>query len=69
MLTSENSVKLRSKHINTKYFYLREKHNSHNGEVQIVHVPTGEMIADALTKPLQGKEFYRLRDLLLNHQV
>ncbi len=29
------------------------------------HCPATDMIADILTKPLQGYEFERLRDLLL----
>ena len=36
------------------------------GEVKIEYKATGDMIADILTKPLQGSLFCRLRDLLLN---
>jgi hypothetical protein len=32
----------------------------------VIHVPTGEMVADILTKPLQGVAYRRLRSLLLN---
>ena len=36
------------------------------GELSIVYLPTDDMIADILTKPLQGKKFIMLRGLLLN---
>ena len=35
-------------------------------ELKIEYLPTEEMIADVLTKPLQGDLFKRMRDKLLN---
>jgi hypothetical protein len=35
-------------------------------EIKIEYLPTGDMIADMLTKPLQGDLFRRLRKELLN---
>ena len=32
----------------------------------LVLVPTDKMVADIFTKPLENKEFQRLRDMLLN---
>jgi hypothetical protein len=37
-----------------------------SNEISIEYMPTGEMLADILTKPLQGELFRRLRDRLLN---
>jgi hypothetical protein len=54
----------RSKHINVRYFFIKDRIKS--GEVKIVYKPTAEMIADILTKPLQGDLFRKLRDELLN---
>ena len=35
--------------------------------VNVVHTGTSEMIADIMTKPLQGKLFLKLRKMLLGH--
>ena len=58
------STSERSRHINIQYFFVKDRVDS--GEVRIEHKATGDMIADVLTKPLQGSLFARLRDLLLN---
>ena len=34
----------------------------------IVYCPTEQMIADSLTKPLQGKAFAKFRDLLMGEE-
>ena len=34
--------------------------------MEIIYLPTTEMIADILTKPLQGELFKKMRRLLLN---
>jgi hypothetical protein len=57
----------RSRHINIRYFFVKDRVDQ--GEVRIEYKPTGEMIADVLTKPLQGSLFARLPDLLLNNYV
>jgi hypothetical protein len=54
----------RSRHVSVRYFWLKERIDS--GEVDIQYLPTGEMVADLLTKPLQGDKFRELRDKLLN---
>ena len=54
----------RSRHINIRYFFVKDR--VEQGDVKIEYKPTGEMIADVLTKPLQGSLFARLRDKLLN---
>jgi hypothetical protein len=54
----------RTRHINIRYFYLKSKVD--DGEVVLEYMPTDEMIADVLTKPLQGEKFIELRDALLN---
>jgi hypothetical protein len=53
-----------SRHINIRFFWLSERLTK--GELQVVYLPTENMLADILTKPLQGAHFIRLRDFLLN---
>ena len=54
----------RTKHIASKYFFLKDRIAS--GEIIIEYCPTELMIADILTKVLQGQLFLNLRELLLN---
>jgi hypothetical protein len=54
----------RTRHIAIRFFFLADRVNSN--EISIEYMPTGEMLADILTKPLQGELFRRLRDRLLN---
>jgi hypothetical protein len=53
-----------SRHINIRHFFVRDREQM--GEVSIAYKPTGDMVADLLTKPLQGKRFVELRSMLLN---
>jgi hypothetical protein len=57
----------RTRHINIRYFWTKEQVDS--GNLQITYLPTDDMIADILTKPLQGNKFLTLRQLLLNWRV
>ena len=54
----------RTRHINIRYFFIKDRADA--GEIQVTYKPTKEMIADILTKPLQGSLFRHLRALLLN---
>ena len=54
----------RTKHISIRYFFVKDRVEA--GDVNIEYLPTGEMIADVLTKPLQGEPFKQLRKQLLN---
>ena len=56
LLKNKRSSSQRTAHINTKYFFLREKYE--NKEIDIVHMPTDLMTADILTKALQGRVFH-----------
>jgi hypothetical protein len=55
----------RTRHIKIRYFFVKQYLDS--GEMKITYCPTLEMIADILTKPLQGELFVRLRDQLLGY--
>jgi hypothetical protein len=54
----------RTRHIAIRYFFLKDRIDAK--EVCVEYLKTGEMIADILTKPLQGDHFRRLRNKLLN---
>ena len=54
----------RTRHIAIRYFFVSDKIAS--GEIKVEYLNTSDMIADILTKPLQGALFRRLRSLLLN---
>ena len=53
----------RTKHINVRYFFITDRISK--GEVRIGWCPTKDMVADFLTKPLQGALFKRFRDLIM----
>ena len=44
----------------------RRREGSSADHLKIIHTPTGEMIADMLTKPIQGIQFIKLRRLLMS---
>ena len=54
MAYSSTSVK-RTKHINLKYFYIREC--LENDEFKLLYVPTDENLADGFTKGLRRIKF------------
>ncbi len=50
----------RTKHIDIKHHYIREKVSDKT--IELAFLPTTEMVADLLTKPLHKPQFQRLRD-------
>jgi hypothetical protein len=64
MLERGRSTHKTTRHINIRYFYLKSR--VEEGEVVLEYMPTTDMLADLLTKPIQGEQFVRLRDSLLN---
>jgi hypothetical protein len=53
----------RTRHIEIRYFYVANQ--VAKGDLRVVWCPTDEMIADFLTKPLPGKAFVKIWDLLM----
>lgn len=53
----------RTKHINIRYFFITDR--VANKEVSVVWCPTGDMIGDYATKPLQGALFRKFRDQIM----
>jgi hypothetical protein len=54
----------RTRHINIRYFFVADRIEA--GEMSVQYCPTGEMVADFFTKPLQGIQFKKFRDLIMN---
>ena len=54
----------RSRHIDIRYFWVHERLKS--GTVSLTHLPTEDMVANILTKPVQGAQFIKERRLLTN---
>jgi len=64
LIKNGKSTSERTRHIAVRFFFVADKVK--NGEIEIEYLRTGEMLADILTKPLQGGLYEKLRDQLLN---
>ena len=53
----------RTRHINIRYFFITDRVNMK--EISIEWCPTKNMMANYMTKPLQGSHFKRLRDIIM----
>jgi hypothetical protein len=53
----------RTKHINIRYFFITNRVDK--GDLSLVWCPTGDMIGDFMTKPLQGALFRKFRDQIM----
>jgi hypothetical protein len=54
----------RTLHINIRYFFVTDRIQSK--ELSVEYCPTGDMLADMFTKPLQGSAFRKFRAAVLN---
>jgi hypothetical protein len=62
MLLEKNgkqSSSKRTKHIRVRYFFIKDR--IRNGDISVKHCPTGDMVGDHFTKPLQGAQFRKFR--------
>ena len=55
----------RSRHINIRHFWITDRIRHDN--ISLYHCPTEAMLADFLTKPLQGALFRKFRDVILGY--
>ena len=53
----------RTKHLNVRYFFVTDRIAKR--DVSVEWCPTGDMTGDFWTKPLQGAQFRRFRDLIM----
>lgn len=54
----------RTRNINIRYYFITD--HVKPGEVEVNHCPADQMVADFLTKPLQGATSRKFRDAILN---
>ena len=54
----------RVKHIERRHFYIRECVEDH--KLSVPYVNTLDNLADFFTKPLEGKQFFHMRDIIMN---
>jgi hypothetical protein len=59
-----SSCSKRTKYINIRYFFVTDRVRTKE-EVSVQWCPTGKMIGDFMTKPLQGAAFKKFRNLLM----
>ena len=67
MLLEKNGQMLssrRTKHINVRYYFITDR--IEKGDLKIEYCPTDDMVADYMTKPLQGDKFRKFRKEILN---
>jgi hypothetical protein len=67
LIDKGRSTSSRTKHISIRYFFITDRVKA--GEVTLRYKPTEHMVADLLTKPVQGELFRYLRSVLLNLSV
>jgi hypothetical protein len=63
LLNGKASCTSNSKHVAIKYFWCTDRIK--NGNISVRHCPTEKMIADYMSKPLQGKLFITFRDVIM----
>ena len=63
MMSNGGATAKLTRHINIRYFWMKD--NVERGEVCIKYMPTDDMLADVLTKPLQGEKFRNFVSRLL----
>jgi hypothetical protein len=59
----KKSSSKRTRAINIRYFFVTDQ--SEKGNVKVEYCPTGDMVADFMTKPLQGPAFEKLKALIM----
>jgi hypothetical protein len=57
MISGRTKESMRTRHIKVRYYWLRERVKL--GDIKVEHVSTTDMMADILTKPMQGATFKR----------
>ena len=60
----KKSSSKRTKHIAIRYYFITDIFKA--DELSLEYCPTGDMLADYFTKPLQGKQFYQFCKEIMN---
>ena len=67
LVTTTTSGKMRNKHLRAQRAAVYEGHK--NGDYFILYISTEEMVADILTKALEGIKFHKFAKTLLGHGI
>lgn len=62
----KNSFMGQSHHINICYFFVQD--NIAKKEIDLEYCPTDEILADFFTKPLEGKLFRKIFEVIMGYQ-
>ncbi len=63
LVNGKASCTSNSKHVAIKYFWCTDRIK--NGNISVQHCPTEKMVADYMSKPLQGKIFHTFRNVIM----
>ena len=63
LVNGRKSCTSNSKHVAIKYFWCMDR--IRNGNITMRHCPTEDMLADYMSKPVQGKLFTRFRNVIM----
>ena len=63
LVNGKESCTSNSRHVAIKYFWCTDRIK--NGNITVKHCPTEKMIADYMSKPLQGKLFHTFRNVIM----
>ena len=66
LMKSQRRTHQKTKHLDARYFYAKELEEK--GEIEVISIPTDHMIADLLTKPIQGESFTYLSKCLTGNE-
>jgi hypothetical protein len=54
------------RHIDVRYFWIKDRLGI--GNIDVVYCPMEQMLADFITKPLQGSLFRKLKAVIMGHK-
>ena len=63
-LSHDRSTSSRSRHIDRRWFFVREL--QHNSVVEVIAVPTADNISDLMTKVLNRRDFEKFTSIVMN---
>ena len=66
ILNGKRSSGAKTKHMDNRFFWIKDRLKSEGIEVK--YCPTAKMIADFFTKPLQGRLFRKLQDVVMGYK-
>ena len=56
-----------TRHMKNRYYFIKQSID--DGDIELEYLPTNEMIADYLTKPLGGTRFKNLRSIIMGNKL